>query len=47
LGNAEKITDGRRNKMAVMTESKDIILKERERGVFVVEMGGELLLREA
>ena len=33
--------------MAVVTESKDIILKERERGVLVVEMGRELFLREA
>jgi hypothetical protein len=47
LGNAEKITDGRRNKMAAATESKDSILKERDRGVLVVEIGGEVLLREA
>lgn len=47
MGNAEKITDGRSNKMAVVTESKDMILKERDRGVLVVDMGGELLLREA
>jgi hypothetical protein len=33
--------------MAVATESKDIILKERDRGVLVVEIGGEVLLREA
>ena len=33
--------------MAVVTESKDMILKERDRGVLVVDMGGELLLREA
>jgi hypothetical protein len=47
LGNAEKITDGRRNKMAAETESKDSILKERNRGVLAVEIGGEVLLREA
>lgn len=47
LGNAEKNTDGRSNKTAMATESKDNILKERDRGVLVVEMGGEVLLREA
>jgi hypothetical protein len=47
LGNAEKITDGRRNKMAAANGSNDRILKEHDRGVLVVEIGGEILLREA
>ena len=33
--------------MAAATESKDSILKERDRGVLVVEMGGEFLFKEA